>query len=83
VSQAVRQLEEQLRVMLLTRTRSVSLTDEGKRLVERAGSALGEALAALTEVSAQPGEVVGWVRLSVPRAAVPFVIAPVLLSPPL
>lgn len=79
VSQSVRQLEEQLRVVLLTRTtRSVSLTDAGRRLVEGAGPALGQALAALTEVSAQPGEVVGRVRLSVPRAAVPFVVTPVL-----
>jgi DNA-binding transcriptional LysR family regulator len=79
VSQAVRQLEEQLRVVLLVRTtRSVSLTDAGRRLVEGAGPALGQALATLTEVSAQPGETVGRVRLSVPRAAVPFVIAPVL-----
>jgi DNA-binding transcriptional LysR family regulator len=79
VSQAVRQLEEQLRVVLLTRTtRSVSLTEAGRRLVEGAGPALGQALAALTEVSAQPGETVGRVRLSVPRAAVPYVIAPVV-----
>ena len=79
VSQSVRQLEEQLRVVLLTRTtRSVSLTDAGRRLVEGAGPALGQALAALTEVSAQPGEAVGRVRLSVPRMAVPFVITPVL-----
>ncbi|MDI1447461.1 LysR family transcriptional regulator [Polyangium sp. 6x1] len=79
VSQAVRQLEEQLRVVLLARTtRSVSLTDAGRRLVESAGPAVRQALAALTEVSAEPGEVVGRVRLSVPRAAVPFVITPVL-----
>jgi DNA-binding transcriptional LysR family regulator len=79
VSQSVKQLEEQLRVVLLTRTtRSVSLTDAGRRLVESAGPAVGQALAALTEVSAQPGETVGRVRLSVPRAAVPYVIAPVV-----
>ncbi|MDC0713537.1 LysR family transcriptional regulator [Stigmatella sp. ncwal1] len=79
VSQSVRQLEEQLRVVLLTRTtRSVSLTDAGRRLVEGAGPAVGQALAALTEVSAQPGETVGRVRLSVPRAAVPYVITPVV-----
>jgi DNA-binding transcriptional LysR family regulator len=79
VSQSVRQLEERLKVVLLARTtRSVSLTEAGRRLVESAGPALRQALAALTEVSAQPGEIVGRVRLSVPRAAVPFVIEPVL-----
>ncbi|MET0406449.1 MAG: LysR family transcriptional regulator, partial [Cystobacter sp.] len=79
VSQAVRNLEEQLRVVLLTRTtRSVSLTEAGRRLVEGAGPALGQALATLTAVSARPGEAVGRLRLSVPRAAVPYVITPVL-----
>jgi DNA-binding transcriptional LysR family regulator len=79
VSQAVQQLEEQLRVVLLIRTtRSVSLTDAGRKLVETAGPALRQTLAALTDVSAQPGEAVGKVRLSVPRSAVPFVITPVL-----
>jgi DNA-binding transcriptional LysR family regulator len=79
VSQAVRQLEEQLKVVLLARTtRSVSLTDAGRRLVEGAAPALRQVLAALGEVAAQPGETVGRLRLSVPRAAVPFVIDPVL-----
>ena len=79
VSQAVRQLEEQLRVVLLNRTtRSVSLTDAGRRLLEEAGPGLGQALAALSNVSVQPGEAVGRVRLSAPRMAVPFVITPVL-----
>jgi len=79
VSQAVRQLEEQLRVVLLARTtRSVSLTDAGRRLLDGAGPALGQALATMTEVSAQPGEAVGRLRLSVPGTAVPFVIEPVL-----
>jgi DNA-binding transcriptional LysR family regulator len=79
VSQAVRQLEDQLRVVLLARTtRSVSLTDAGRRLVDGAGPSLGQVVAALAEVSAQPGETVGRVRLTVPRAAVPFVIDPVL-----
>src|SRR5437867_2933879 len=79
VSQTVRQLEEQLRVVLLARTtRSVSLTEAGRRLLDGAGPAMGQALAALREVSAQPGEPVGRLRLSVPRAALPFVIDPVL-----
>jgi DNA-binding transcriptional LysR family regulator len=79
VSQAVRQLEDRLRVVLLTRTtRSVSPTDAGRRLLETAGPAMRQAVAALGEVAAQPGEVVGRVRLSVGRMAAPFVILPVL-----
>jgi DNA-binding transcriptional LysR family regulator len=79
VSHSVQQLEEQLRVPLLTRTtRSVSVTDAGRRLVESVGPAFGQILGALGEVSAKPGEVVGRLRLSVPRLAVPFVIDPVL-----
>jgi DNA-binding transcriptional LysR family regulator len=79
VSQSVRQLEEHLKIVLLARTtRSVSLTEAGKRLVDGAGPALRQAVAALGEVAAQPGETVGRLRLSVPRAAVPFVVDPVL-----
>src|SRR6266568_5009665 len=79
VSYSVRQLEDRLRVVLLTRTtRSVSLTDAGRRLVETAGPGLGQALAALANVGAQPGEAVGRLRLSAPRMAVAFVINPVL-----
>jgi DNA-binding transcriptional LysR family regulator len=79
VSQSVRQLEEQLRVTLLTRTtRSVALTEAGKRLVESADPAVRQALSALTEVSARPGETVGRLRLSVPQVAVPYVLAPIL-----
>src|SRR4051812_12948790 len=59
-------------------TRSVALTDSGRRLLDAAGPGLGQALAALKEVAAQPGEVVGRLRLSVPRSALPFVIEPVL-----
>ncbi len=79
VSHAVRQLEEQLRVALFVRTtRSVSLTDVGRRLLEAAGPALSQAVAALADASAQPGEHIGRLRISVPRVAVPSVITPVL-----
>src|SRR3954466_2931777 len=59
-------------------TRSVALTDSGRRLLDAAGPGLGQALAALREVAARPGEAVGRLRLSVPRSALPFVIDPVL-----
>jgi DNA-binding transcriptional LysR family regulator len=79
VSHSVRQLEEKLRVVLLARTtRSVALTDPGRRLVEAAGPGLGQVVAALTNAAAQPGETVGRLRLSAPRMAVPFVITSVL-----
>lgn len=79
VSQAVRRLEEQLRVVLLARTtRSVSLTDAGRRLLDGVGPSMAQVLASLAEVSARPGETVGRLRLSVPRSAVPVVIEPVL-----
>lgn len=79
VSHTVRQLEEQLGVIVLARTtRSVSLTDAGRRLVESTGPLLGQVVAALAEVSAKPGETVGRVRLSVPPMAIPFVVEPVV-----
>ncbi|TMB29389.1 MAG: LysR family transcriptional regulator [Deltaproteobacteria bacterium] len=79
VSQAVRQLEEQIHVVLLARTtRSVALTDSGRRLLDAAGPGIAQAVAALREVAAQPGETVGRVRLSVPSTAVPFIIEPVV-----
>jgi DNA-binding transcriptional LysR family regulator len=46
--------------------------------MESVGPAVGQILGALSAVSAKPGEAVGRVRLSVPRAAVPFVIDPVV-----
>lgn len=79
VSQAIRQLEEQIRVVLFNRTtRSVALTDAGKRLADSAEPAVRHALAALTEASARPGETVGRLRLSVPNVAVPYVVEPLL-----
>lgn len=79
VSQSVKQLEEQLHVVLLARTtRSVSLTDAGRRLVESGGPAFSQVMASLSEATVRPGETIGRIRLSVPRASLPFVIDPVL-----
>ncbi len=79
VSQAVKQLEEQLRLTLLTRTtRSVLPTDAGQRLVDAAGPGLKQAVEALTGILAKPGEVVGRVKISVSQGAIPFIITPVV-----
>ncbi len=79
LSQSVRQLEERLGVPLLTRTsRSVALTDAGRRLLENAGPAVDQALEALKTVTVRPGEVTGRVRLTVPAIAVSYVVAPLL-----
>ena len=79
VSQSVRQLEEQLRVVLVQRTtRSVALTAAGRRLARGVGPAMKQTAATLAEVSAQPGEATGRLRLTLPRAALPLVVEPVL-----
>src|SRR5215470_3308348 len=79
LSQSVRQLEARLGVTLLTRTtRSVSLTDAGKRLVDEAGPGIDRALEALRIAPAEPGEAVGRVRLSAPQIAVDLVLSPLL-----
>jgi DNA-binding transcriptional LysR family regulator len=75
LSQSVKQLETRLGVTLLTRTsRTVALTDAGQRLVENAGPAVDQALDSLKTVSAQPGEITGRVRLSVPTVSVALVV---------
>ncbi|RKH20526.1 LysR family transcriptional regulator [Corallococcus sp. CA047B] len=80
LSQSVRQLEARLGVPLLTRTtRSVSLTDAGQRLLERAGPSVENALEALRTATASAGEVTGRVRLSVPTIALSTVVTPILL----
>ena len=79
VSQSVKQLEDHLRAVLLHRTtRAVAPTETGVRLIEAAGPAMKQAADALAAASAQPGEVVGRVKVSVSRMSIPFVMAPLL-----
>ncbi|ATB39173.1 LysR family transcriptional regulator [Cystobacter fuscus] len=79
VSQAVRQLEEKLGQALLARTtRSVSLTEAGRRLMEDAAPGLQSALAALEHLSADTTQLTGSLRLSVPAFSLPLVVEPVL-----
>nr|AYM53923.1 transcriptional regulator LysR family [Corallococcus coralloides] len=79
VSQSVRNLEARLGQALLARTtRSVSLTDAGRRLLESAGPGLEAAIAAMEHLPAKDTQLTGTLRLSVPLLAVPFVLEPVL-----
>ncbi|AGC48492.1 LysR family transcriptional regulator [Myxococcus stipitatus DSM 14675] len=79
VSHTVRLLEERAGGALLSRTtRSVSLTDMGQRLLERAGPGLEAALSALDHLSADTSEVTGTLRLTVPVTSISTVLEPVL-----
>jgi DNA-binding transcriptional LysR family regulator len=79
LSQSVRQLEARLGVTLLTRTtRSVALTEAGRRLLEHAGPAVEQALESLKHVSAGAGEITGRVRLTVPDMAAELILADLL-----
>ncbi|RKH77822.1 LysR family transcriptional regulator [Corallococcus sp. AB045] len=81
LSHTVRQLEERLGVPLLSRTtRSVAVTAAGRRLVDQAGPGVAQALGALKDASARPGEVTGALRLTLPSTALPFVLTPLLAS---
>ena len=79
VSQAVRTLEARMGVTLFTRTtRSVGLTEAGQRFLERARPAFEEIIAASNAARGLGTRPAGLLRLAVPRAAVPIVLAPVL-----
>jgi DNA-binding transcriptional LysR family regulator len=79
VSQAVRQLEAQVGVALLSRTtRSVALTEAGRAVLEGAGPGIAQALAALERATAGAGELCGQLRISAPQLAVPLILDPVL-----
>jgi DNA-binding transcriptional LysR family regulator len=79
LSQAIRKLEEQIGVRLLTRTtRSVSPTDAGEQLLAHLRPALGDIRTTLTNLSGLQSRPVGRVRLLVPRLAAKTVVAPKL-----
>lgn len=79
LSQAVRDLEDQLGVRLLHRTtRSVSPTEAGARLLTRLAPALTELAAAVDSVHATDGVVAGLLRINAPAPAVDLVLAPLL-----
>jgi DNA-binding transcriptional LysR family regulator len=79
VSHAIRRLEEQIGVRLLTRTtRSVSPTEAGEQLLGRLRPALADIRGTLTTLSGLQTTPVGRVRLLCPRLAAKTVLAPKL-----
>ncbi len=79
LSQAVRSFEDRLGVPLLIRTtRSVGLTDAGRRLLERLTPALRETGAALAEARGSAEVVQGTLRITAGRLTVPLVVEPIL-----
>src|SRR6202012_3740884 len=81
ISQAVRTLESRIGAALFTRTtRSVGLTEAGERFLTRAKPAFEELVAA-SETARELGQrPAGLLRLSVPRAAGPVLLGPLIAS---
>jgi len=79
MSQAVRALEARVGAALFIRTtRSVGLTEAGERFLSRAQPAFEELVAA-SEVARDLGQrPAGLLRLTVPRAVVPFLLEPMI-----
>jgi DNA-binding transcriptional LysR family regulator len=79
LSHAIRRLEEQIGVRLLTRTtRSVAPTDAGEQLLAHLRPALADIRGTLTTLSGLQTKPIGRVRLLCPRLAAKAVVAPKL-----
>ncbi|HTG24007.1 MAG TPA: LysR family transcriptional regulator [Reyranella sp.] len=78
LSHAMRQLEERLGVRLLHRTtRSVALTDQGQRLLERLRPAISQIAAALEDLDRERRQPSGRLRIHASAGAAAAAIAPV------
>src|SRR4029453_10455049 len=81
MSQGVRALEARIGAVLFMRTtRSVSLTEAGERFLSRAKPAFEELVAASAAARDLGQRPAGLLRLSVPRAAVPILLEPLIAS---
>ncbi|MER8920413.1 LysR family transcriptional regulator [Mesorhizobium sp. M0006] len=81
VSHAVRLVEERIGQPLFARTtRSVSLTEAGKALVETAAPALQDIADRMDRIRAIKGRPSGLLRLNVPNIAVPLAVTPVVAA---
>jgi DNA-binding transcriptional LysR family regulator len=79
ISQTIRALEARVGVPLLTRTtRSVGLTEAGERFLDHAKPAFAGLTAAFEAARSFGERPAGLLRLNVPRAAIPFLIEPVI-----
>src|SRR5437016_5055733 len=73
VSHSVRTVEERLGTPLFARTtRSVALTETGRRLNDSIGAAMQEIQEALERARSEHGQVAGLLRLNVPQVALPL-----------
>jgi DNA-binding transcriptional LysR family regulator len=78
LSHSMRQLEERLGVRLLHRTtRSVSLTDAGRRLLDRLGPAIDQIAGALEDLNQERQRPMGRLRVYAVHLAAAAVIAPI------
>jgi DNA-binding transcriptional LysR family regulator len=81
ISQSIRALEARVGAVLFHRTtRSVGLTEAGERFLARAKPAFEELVAAsqvARDLGSRPS---GLLRLTVPRAAIPILVAPLVAS---
>ena len=81
ISQAVRTLEARVGAALFIRTtRSVGLTEAGERFLARAKPAFEELVAASAAARDLGQRPAGLLRLTVPRAVVPILLAPLIAS---
>jgi DNA-binding transcriptional LysR family regulator len=81
ISQAVRTLEARVGAALFIRTtRSVGLSEAGERFLARARPAFEELIAAAQAAHNLGTRPAGLLRLTVPRAVVPILLEPLLLS---
>src|SRR5579859_950934 len=81
VSERVRELENRLGARLFNRTtRSVALTEAGKRLLDRIGPALSDIGAALSELAGDEGRLTGTLRINGPTPAIQLRLAPLLVE---
>ncbi len=81
ISQAVRAIEARIGAALFIRTtRSVGLTEAGERFLSRAKPAFEELVAASAVARDLGQRPAGLLRLTVPRAVVPILLAPLIAS---